>query len=154
MEGLGKRHGSVVHVGQQVGRQAPPTPVPCPLFLVGTSALRAGVLWRGRIPSEDWDLPYLASFRVKIAIGRQNCAKLCKSQGSHPKFGPFSSRMRAGQTFPPCPLSLVPCPLSLVHCPLSLGLDQSHGGCPTGNGVMPHVAGTTPRRKGGRQCGT
>ena len=46
-------------------------------------------------PWEDRCLPYLASFEVKIAIVRQNSAKLGKAQGSQPEFSPFSSRMRA-----------------------------------------------------------
>ena len=51
-------------------------------------------------PLEDRDLLCLASSQVKIATVRQKCAKLGKSQGSQPKFSPFSGRMRAGQTFP------------------------------------------------------
>ena len=62
---------------------------------------RTGPLEGPNFPLEDRDLPYLASCLVKIAIVRQKCAKLCKSQGSQPKLGPFSGRMRAGQTFPP-----------------------------------------------------
>ena len=53
-----------------------------------------------KYPPKNRYLPYLARFQVKTAIGRQNCAKLGKSQGSQPEFSPFSSRMRAGQTFP------------------------------------------------------
>ena len=34
------------------------------------------------------DLPYLANCLVKIAIVRQNCAKLGKSQGWQPNFSP------------------------------------------------------------------
>ena len=51
-------------------------------------------------PSEDGNLPYQASCRVRIAIVGQNGAKLGKSQGSQPESGPCSGRMRAGQTFP------------------------------------------------------
>ena len=53
-------------------------------------------------PSEDRDLPYWASCVVRLAIPRQNWAKLGKSQGSQSEFSPFSSRMRAGQNFPLC----------------------------------------------------
>ena len=53
--------------------------------------------------SEDRDLRHLAISLVTIAIVRQNC----KSQGSEPESSPFSSRMRAGQTFPLRPASVV-----------------------------------------------
>ena len=57
---------------------------------------RTGLPDGPNFPTEDRDLPRLASCLLKIAIVRQNCAKLGKSQGSQPKFSPFSSRMRAG----------------------------------------------------------
>ena len=61
----------------------------------GTSApARMGSLEGPNFPSEDRELPYLASFQVKMG---QNCAKLGKSQGSQPKLSPFSSCMRAGR---------------------------------------------------------
>ena len=70
---------------------------------------RTGSLEGPKFPSEDRDLPYLASFQVKIVIVRQNCAKLGKSQGSQPKFSPFSGRMRAGQTVrPTLPYASIP----------------------------------------------
>ena len=69
---------------------------------VGTCALRIRDLWRGQVfPSEDSDLPCLASSQVELAIVRQRCAKVGKSQGSQPKVSPSGSHMRAGQTFPP-----------------------------------------------------
>ena len=51
-------------------------------------------------PLEDRDSPYSASFQVKIATVSQNCATLGKSEDSEPEFSPFSSRTRAGRTFP------------------------------------------------------
>ena len=62
---------------------------------------RMGPLEGSNFPLEESELPCLASCPVKIAIVRQNYAKPRKSQGSQPEFSPFSSRMRAGQTFPP-----------------------------------------------------
>ena len=46
---------------------------------------RTGSLEGPDFPSEGRYLPYLASFQVKIAIVRQNCAKLCKLRGSPPQ---------------------------------------------------------------------
>ena len=57
---------------------------------------RRGPLEGPNFPSEYRDLPYLAGIEVKIAIVKQNCAKLGKSQSLQPKIGPFSSRVRAG----------------------------------------------------------
>ena len=62
---------------------------------------RTGPLEGPDSPSQDRDLPYLASFQVILAIVRQNCAKLGKPRGLQAKISPFSSHMRAGQTFPP-----------------------------------------------------
>ena len=49
------------------------------------SPARTGSLEGPDFPSEGRYLPYLASFQVKIAIVRQNCAKLCKLRGSPPQ---------------------------------------------------------------------
>ena len=59
-----------------------------------------GPLQGPNFPSEDRDLPYLASHPVRIAIVGQKCTKLGKSEGLQPEFSPFSSRTRAGQTLP------------------------------------------------------
>ena len=49
---------------------------------VNVCPARTGPLEGPKLSSEDRDLPYLASFQVKIAIVRQNCTKLGKCQGT------------------------------------------------------------------------
>ena len=62
---------------------------------------RTGLAEAPTVPSEDRDVPYSASGQVRIAIRKQTCAKLGKSQGPQPEIGSFSSRLRTGQTSPP-----------------------------------------------------
>ena len=59
-------------------------------------------------PSEHRDLPYFGKLSGR---NRDRETKLHQTrgpyQGSEPKFSPFGSRMRAGQTFPLCIVPIV-----------------------------------------------
>ena len=163
-------------VGNPVGQ---PDPAPTPkgtLFTVlrgGTSPCThlSSRSSEPNCPPKDRDLPYRASFLVKIASLRRTCAKLGNVAGLTAEIHPFSGRVRAGaragQTFPrgtggnaspilipgrsPSPGSMLPIGLGDVprlwlHCRHGLPLDQPTYGVGVGMGRSAEGRAVRPAR--------